>query len=121
MQNSKDKVVDQRNNNQLLRHSSLGTAAFILTLIGDFFLILGILLGILITVRGGDIDSGVYFFVALFWIFAIVSTVLAVVDLSKKESKKLFPILAIVFGIGLFVIILIIGLLVSLLAFSLYR
>lgn len=88
-----------------LEHSSLGKTAFTLTLIGDFF---G-LFAVLIMAISRDGATPPYFFGAMFWIFVIPSTIMAIMDLNKPNRKKTLPKLALIFGIGIFVIVLLLA------------
>lgn len=93
-----------------LEHSSLGKTAFTLTLIGDFFLLLGLIIA---AISRNEANS--YFFVALFWIFIIPSTIIAVMDLNKPNRKRTLPKAALFLGLGMIVIALVVLLLVTLL------
>lgn len=98
---------------EVLKHSSLGITAFTLTLIGDFFLLFALLIAAIAQSNGNEASP--YFFVALYWIFIIPSTVMAIMDLSKLRRRKTLPKLALIFGIGMFVIVLLVVILATLL------
>ena len=86
---------------EVLKHSSLGIAAFILTLIADFFLLLGTIA--ILAGQSNGVETKQYIIVALYWIFVIPSTFMAVIDVTKQGRKKILPMLAIIFGIGLII------------------
>jgi cobalamin synthase len=87
---------------RVLKHSSLGVSAFVLSI---FALIFNILL--LISVSQNGTPSPIIWFI----LFAclITSTVLAIVDLTKCDRKKALSIWALILDWGFLVLLIIIG------------
>jgi hypothetical protein len=94
---------------QVLEHSSLGKTAFTLTLIGDFFLLFALLVAAIAQSNGNEAKP--YFFVALYWIFVIPSTIMAIMDLNKPNRKKTLPKASLFLGLGMVVIVMVIAIL----------
>lgn len=91
------------NSKLVIKHSALGISAFVLSI---FTLILSILFGISANNNG---KTGP---LALMFLFcAIPSTVLAIVDLTQENRKKILPIWALIFNWGFLVLVIIGGLL----------
>lgn len=86
-----------------LKYSLLGITAFTLTIIADFILILA------------SITKTPGIATALYWIFTIIATVLAIIDLTKPDRNKALSKLSLGFGIG---IIITLGILSALFIFT---
>ena len=101
---------------EALEHSSLGKTAFTLTLIGDFFLLFALIVTAIAQSNGNEAKP--YFFVALYWIFVIPSTIMAIMDLNKPNRKKTLPKAALFLGLGMIAIVMVIALVAMLLFFA---
>lgn len=108
-----DRPLNEENINskKILKHSALGISAFVLSIFTLIFVTL-LVIGISASIGTSASGKSSPILGLIFFICVIPSTVLAIVDLTQSNRKKVLPILALIFSWG-WIVLSIIGAIIA--------
>lgn len=116
-----DRSLNEENINskKIIKHSALGISAFVLSIFTLLFVMLLFIIAYSNAGKSSSGESSPTIGVIIIFMCAIPSTVLAIVDLTQSNRKKVLPIWALIFNWG-WLVLTIIGTIVGVIIYNSY-